>query len=55
MQLNEQLWQMTQARFCRAPDQCDEHQLYEALLLLTNRMAQDRTAPEGERDRKSVV
>ncbi len=49
MQLNEQLWQMTQARFGRAPDQCDEHQLYEALLLLTNRMAQDRTAPEGER------
>ena len=49
MQLNEQLWQMTQDRFGCAPDQCDDHQLYEALLLLTRRMAQDRPAPRGSR------
>ena len=47
MQLNEQLWQLTQDRFGRAPDQCSDRQLYEALLLLTRRMAQDRPAPDG--------
>ena len=49
MQLNEQLWQLTQDRFGRAPDQCSDRQLYEALLLLTRRMAQDRPAPTEER------
>ena len=49
MQLNEQLWQMTQERFGCAPDQCDDRQLYEALLLLTRRLAQDRPAPTGGR------
>ena len=49
MQLNEQLWQLTQERFGCAPDQCDDHQLYEALLLLTRNMAQNRPAPEGTR------
>ena len=49
MQLNEQLWQMTQERFGCAPDQCDDRQLYEALLLLTRRLAQDRPAPAGGR------
>ena len=49
MQLKEQFFQLTQERFGRTPDQCDDRQLYEALLLLTRRMAQDRPAPEGER------
>ena len=31
MQLKEQLFQTTQTRFGCAPDQCDDHQLYEAL------------------------
>ena len=47
MQLNERLWQLTQERFGRSPDQCDDHQLYEALLLLTRALAQDRPAPRG--------
>ena len=49
MQLNEQLWQLTQERFGRSPDQCSDRQLYEALLLLTRQLAQDRPAPAGER------
>ena len=49
MQLKEQLFQTTQARFGCAPDQCDDHQLYEALLILTRSMAQDRPAPGGAR------
>ena len=49
MQLNERLWQLTQERFGRSPDQCDDHQLYEALLLLTRALAQDRPAPPGDR------
>ena len=49
MQLKEQLFQTTQARFGCAPDQCDDHQLYEALLILTRGMAQDRPAPGGAR------
>ncbi len=49
MQLKEQLFQTTQARFGCAPDQCDDHQLYEALLILTRNMAQNRPAPKGER------
>ncbi|MCI8422990.1 MAG: glycogen/starch/alpha-glucan phosphorylase [Lawsonibacter sp.] len=49
MELNEQLFQLTQERFGRSPDQCDDHQLYEALLLLTCRMAKERPAPETGR------
>ena len=49
MQLKEQLFQTTQARFGCAPDQCDDHQLYEALLLLTRSLAQARPAPAGTR------
>ena len=49
MQLKEQLFQTTQARFGCAPDQCDDHQLYEALLILTRNMAQNRPAPKGDR------
>ena len=49
MQLKERLFQTTQARFGCAPDQCDDRQLYEALLILARDMAQDRPAPAGER------
>ena len=49
MQLKEQLFQTTQSRFGCAPDQCDDRQLYEALLILTGRLAQNRPAPKGER------
>ena len=49
MELKEQLFQMTQERFKRSPDQCSDHQLYEALLLLTRRMIQDRPAPRTGR------
>ena len=49
MQLKEQLFQTTQSRFGCSPDQCDDHQLYEALLILTRNMAQNRPAPQGDR------
>ena len=49
MQLKEQLFQTTQERFGCSPGQCGDRQLYEALLLLTNRMSQNRPAPKGER------
>lgn len=49
MELKEQLFQLTQERFQRSPDQCNDHQLYQALLLLTRQMAQDRPAPETGR------
>ena len=45
MELKEQFFQLTEERFRRAPDQCDDKQLYEALLLLTKRMAEDRPDP----------
>ena len=32
MELKEQFFQLTEERFRRAPDQCDDKQLYEALL-----------------------
>ena len=47
MQLKEQLFQTTQERFGCSPDQCDDRQLYEALLLLTRQLAQNRPAPPG--------
>ena len=49
MQLKEQLFQTTQERFGCSPDQCDDRQLYEALLLLTRQLAQNRPAPAGDR------
>ena len=49
MELKERLFQMTQERFGRSPDQCSDHQLYEALLLMTRRMIQDRPAPQTGR------
>ncbi|MGO5021627.1 glycogen/starch/alpha-glucan phosphorylase [Lawsonibacter sp. LCP25S3_G6] len=49
MQLKEQLWELTKERFGCGPDQCDDHQLYEALLLLCSHLAAQRPAPEGER------
>ncbi len=49
MRLKDELFQITQARFHLTPEQCDNRQLYEALLLLTRQRAQDRPAPAGER------
>ena len=49
MQVKEQLWKLTQEMFGTSPDQCNDHQLYEALLVLTRQEAQDRPAPEGSR------
>ena len=49
MELKEQFFQLTQERFGRAPDQCGDQQLYEALLLLARRMSEERPAPAGER------
>jgi len=49
MELKEQLFQLTEDRFHRPPDQCSDRQLYEALLILTRRMAEGRPAPETGR------
>ena len=49
MELKEQLFQLTQEHFHRPPDQCDDRQLYEALLLMTRDMAQNRPAPDTGR------
>ena len=49
MELKERFWQLTQERFGRAPDQCDDGQLYEGLLLLTQQMAQSLPAPDSGR------
>ncbi len=49
MELKERFWELTQEKFGRAPDQCDDKQIYEALLVLTRRMTEERPAPEGER------
>ena len=49
MCLKEALSQLTWERFGLAPKDCGDRQLYEALLLLTRREAQNRPAPAGER------
>jgi len=49
MELEERLFQLTQDRSHRAPDQCDDRQLYEALMILVRRAAQDRPAPQTGR------
>lgn len=49
MQIKEQLFELTQERFGCGPDQCDDRQLYEALLLMCSQMAQSRPAPKGEK------
>ena len=49
MQLKEQLWELTRERFGCPPDQCDDHQIYEALLLLCSRLAARRPEPKGDR------
>ena len=49
MRLKEQLSQITQERFGLALEQCDDRKLYEALLLLTRSLAQNRPAPAGGR------
>ncbi len=49
MDLKERLEQTTRERFGLAPDRCDDRQLYEALLIVTRRAAEERPAPAGER------
>lgn len=49
MALKDQLFKTAQELFSLTPDQCSNRQLYEALLLLTRGMAQERPAPGGER------
>ena len=49
MQLSEEIFQLTQQHFGRAPDQCDDRQLYQALLILARQRAGERPAPTGER------
>ncbi len=49
MDLKTQLEQITQQRFNLIPDRCTDRQLYEALLVLTRQLAQERPAPAGER------
>ena len=49
MDIKEQLGQFTQERFGLTPDQCNDRQLYEALLALTRRLSEARPAPDGER------
>ena len=49
MQLKEHLEQLTREHFGLTPDQCSDRQLYEALLLITRRMAQERPAPNTGR------
>ena len=49
MELKELLAQITRERFSAPPEQCDDRQLYEALLAMTRQLSQDRPAPAGER------
>lgn len=49
MEVKELLAQITRERFSTAPEQCNDRQLYEALLAVAQRLSQDRPAPEGER------
>ena len=49
MQLQEEISRLTRQHFDRAPDQCDDHQLYQALLILARQRAQARLAPTGDR------
>ena len=49
MELKKQLEEITRARFGAAPEDCDDKQLCRALLELTNRLAQERSAPKGDR------
>ena len=50
MQLQEEISRLTRQHFDRAPDQCDDHQLYQALLILARQRAQARPAPTGDRN-----
>ena len=49
MELKELLLNQTQTQFGRTPDQCSDHQLYQALLQMTKDMAQNRPAPQTGR------
>ncbi len=49
MEWKERFFQLTQERFGRTPDQCGDHQLYVALLLLARELSCTRPAPETGR------
>ena len=49
MDLKERIGQITRERFGLPPEQCGDRQLYEALLVLTRNLTQERPAPGGER------
>ena len=49
MNFKERFWELTQERYGRTPDQCDDKQIYEALLLLCRKMAENRTTEEHGR------
>ena len=51
MQLQEEISRLTRQYFHREPDQCDDHQLYQALLILARQRAQAWPAPTGDRKR----
>ena len=55
MELKKQLEEITRARFGAAPEDCDDKQLCRALLELTNRLAQERSAPKGPGELRLVV
>lgn len=49
IELKEQFFRLTQEWFGRTPDQCDDTQLAEALMILIKCLAQDRLAPDTGR------
>ncbi len=49
VELKKMIENLTQERFSCSPEACDDQQLYEVLLVLTQRMAQARSAPETGR------
>ena len=48
-ELKQQLAEITRERFALDPEACGDRQLYQALLALTRRLAEERPAPAGER------
>lgn len=49
MKWKEQLARLIREGFDRAPEECGGQQLYQTLLALTRKLAQDRPAPKIER------
>ena len=49
MELKERFWELTQSQFGLAPDQCDDHQIYEGLLVLARQLSAQLPAPDTGR------